>query len=333
MITWCESQERTIQSPELNQKNNFMNYFTLIIWNLLQHGWRKLKRSSFHSSNEPLKNSGRLVDDFLLGGDLLLHLLRAEHDANFDLHLNTICEVIPWMHAAGRHTYAKFLPMYIANMRALAQKHPDSYQHMQSGGFVVRRTDNHRFNYVATDQTLEQTANRDGKSKGVVVGFILRKSALSHWLITRHITAEYREAFKSLTHSETRPNQQHQDLGKTRLIKDEHDVQHIVDVVTHCQNPFDLNTVPPELINITSGHVASEVVSNSLCSFLERGTKKSQVFMSERIVENTKSKGFWDPVPRTKLLSFSDMRKPLLSMTKNKLAVDSELLFHRMLFV
>ena len=74
-------------------------------------------------------------------------------------------------------------------------------------------------------------------------------------------------------------------------------------------------------------------MSNSLCSFLERGTEKSQDFMSERIVENTKSKGFWDPMPRTKILTFSDMRKPLLSKTKDMLAVDSEVLFHRILFI
>ena len=118
-------------------------------------------------------------DDFLLGEDILLCLLPPKRDSNFDLHLNTVCEVIPWMHVAGRHTYAKFLPMYIADMRALEQKQTDSYQHLQSGGLVVWRTDNHRFNCVATDQALEQTVNRDGKSKGLVVGPTLHKSALS----------------------------------------------------------------------------------------------------------------------------------------------------------
>ena len=117
----------------------------------------------------------------MIGGDILLCLLQAERDANYGLYLNTVCEVIPWMHAAGRHTYANFFPMYIADMRALEQKHPGSYQHMQSGGFVVRRTDNHRFNCVATDQAFEQTVNRDGKSKGGVVGLTLRNSALSRW--------------------------------------------------------------------------------------------------------------------------------------------------------
>ena len=62
-------------------------------------------------------------------------------------------------------------------------------------------------------------------------------------------------------------------------------------------------------------------------------TVKTQDSMSECIVENIKSEGFWDPVPQTKILTFSDMRKPLLSKTKDKFAVDSEVLFCRMLFV
>ena len=45
------------------------------------------------------------------------------------------------------------------------------------------------------------------------------------------------------------------------------------------------------------------------------------------------SKGFWEPMPCTKRLVFADMRKPLLDKTKDKLVVDSEVLFHRMQFV
>ena len=54
--------------------------------------------------------------------------------------------------------------------------------------------------------------------------------------------------------------------------------------------------------------------------------------MSECIVEN-KSKGFWDPVPRTKTLTFTDMKKPMSIKTKDKLAADSEVLLRRMLVV
>ena len=72
----------------------------------------------------------------------------------------------------------------------MERQQPASYQHLKNEGFVVRRSANHAFNAVASDMALEQTRNKEGKSKGGVVGLTLRKGALTRWLITRHITAE-----------------------------------------------------------------------------------------------------------------------------------------------
>ncbi|KAL7379980.1 hypothetical protein ABVT39_009485 [Epinephelus coioides] len=133
--------------------------------------------------------------NFIKGADLLLRMLRSERDANFELHLNCMSEAIPWFWAAGRMNYAKYLPVYIAEMKALEKSQPDSYKFMKDGGFVVRRV---TCNCVATDQALEQTINREGKSQGGIVGFTLRKGALKRWLITRHVTSEYCDAMTEL---------------------------------------------------------------------------------------------------------------------------------------
>ena len=63
---------------------------------------------------------------------------------------------------------------------------------------MVRRSASRSFNCVASDQALEQTVDREGKSKGGGVSLTLRKGALSRWLKTRHVTSEYAEAFTSL---------------------------------------------------------------------------------------------------------------------------------------
>ena len=42
-------------------------------------------------------------DDFMKGARVLLHMLRAEKDGMFDLHLNAVCESLPWFHIASRH--------------------------------------------------------------------------------------------------------------------------------------------------------------------------------------------------------------------------------------
>ena len=344
MTSWLNRQGRSLQTAQLNQKISELGEAirskdTVLAVSLTE------EIESGHLTDlkdviEEYRQFGRATsktfaywDTFLQGVDLLLGTLRAERDANFDLHLSVTCELMPWLWAAGRHTYAKFIPTYIADMKAMEVAQPESYLHMQNGGFVVRRAAHHGFNCVATDQALEQTVNRDGKSKGGLIGLTLRKGALSRWLITRHITAEYKVAFKALCTVGTKTNKAHEELGKARITRDERDVCRIMDAAQQYQNPFDLNTVPSELINISTGHVASAEVSRSLGTFLEGGQKKHQDFVNQRLVDGTKSKSFWDPESRSKVVTFANMRKPMTNLTKDKMFVDSEVLFRRMLVV
>ena len=136
-------------------------------------------------------------ETFMQGVGTLLRLLRAERDGLFELHLIAVCETIPWCRAADRGNYVRYLPGYLNDMVTLQQKQPKFYQYLRDGGFVVRLSFT-RFNAVATDQALEQTINREGKSQGGVIGFTLRKGALTRWMATRHITAQYAEALKEM---------------------------------------------------------------------------------------------------------------------------------------
>ena len=72
---------------------------------------------------------------------------------------------IPWFRPADRHNYAKFVPIYVAEIKVLESQHPESYQHMAQGGFVVPHPKGHIVNCVATDTPLEQTINREGKQR------------------------------------------------------------------------------------------------------------------------------------------------------------------------
>ena len=48
------------------------------------------------------------------------------------------------------------------------------------------------------------------------------------------------------------------------MARDEQDVTKIVEYVAESKNPFDVDTVPDELVNITTGQVASREVSNRI---------------------------------------------------------------------
>ncbi|KAF3859802.1 hypothetical protein F7725_000057 [Dissostichus mawsoni] len=87
-----------------------------------------------------------------------------------DQHIDEIMKSVHIFSAAGKH---------FSNSN-------QSYKFLIEGGFVARRSDERSFNCVATDQALEQTINREGKSEGGVIGLTLKKGALTRWLMTRH---------------------------------------------------------------------------------------------------------------------------------------------------
>ena len=209
-------------------------------------------------------------ETFMQGVRTLLRLLRTERDGLLELHLIAVCETIPWCRAADKGNYVRYLPEYLNDMVTLQQKQPKFYQYLRDGGFVVQLS-SRRYNAVATDQALEQTINREVKRQGGVIGFILRKGALTCWKATRHITAQYTEALKEMyQNSKQTTAKNHQaEHSKARMTWDEQDVIRIVEYVAESHNPIDLDTVPDELVNITTGQVASREVSIGLGNFLE----------------------------------------------------------------
>jgi len=89
-------------------------------------------------------------------------------------------------------------------------------------------------------------------------------------MVTRHITAQYAKAFKELCQNiKQTTTKYHAEHSKARMARDEQDVIKIVKYVASSQNPFDPDTVPDKLVNITTGQVASHEVSNGLGNFLK----------------------------------------------------------------
>ncbi len=271
-------------------------------------------------------------DSFLESGNILLRLLRADREANFLMHIQAITETVPYFFLAGRITYARYTPVYIAEMKQLEEQEPLMYRHMMEGGFVVRRSASRPFNCVPTDQALEQSVNREAKSQGGVVGFTLRKGALLRWLMTRHITGEYAEAFKELCNSGAK-EKLHEELGKARLNKDRRDVNDMKEYLrTQCQDPFDLENVPDHLTNITTGQTVSQKVEDSMKGIPDKGKVVFDDFVKERLGDEP-TKRFWEPLQKSTVSTFADMKKALPNDKDRKLIIDTEVLFRRLLAV
>ncbi|CAH3159136.1 unnamed protein product [Porites lobata] len=76
-----------------------------------------------------------------------------------------------------RQNYARWIPVYLADMKELPRKHPKSIK----SNHAISRSDNQPFAKVWTDMALEQSINADSKSKGGVVGITHNQSALQRW--------------------------------------------------------------------------------------------------------------------------------------------------------
>lgn len=66
---------------------------------------------------------------------------------------------------------------------------------------------------------------------------------------------------------------------------DERDTQKVMEAVAQKQNPFDLDCVPRELINIASGQVASKKVAKELVNLL---MVENAVFIEQCLTEKNK---------------------------------------------
>lgn len=254
--------------------------------------------SKFH--NGPMKV---FWDSYLEMVEVLLNAIRATREGNWEMHIESTKEMLPWFYAYDHINYARYLPIYLVDMMSLEESHPEAHTMLANGEFGVQRTTHHGFSQVPVDQTIEQTLNRSTKTKEGIVGFSLKKSAVQRWMLTAHSRAAFIDSCTRMTDSSQGRSQYHKENGSSRMKRDEDDVKKIIEVIEGWINPFEAS----ELIVLSSGRVADENVKQDLLTAKEKGRQAFQTFVNERLVTNTK--GFFDTFTKLKLGSFRDAQK------------------------
>ena len=69
--------------------------------------------------------------------DILRTFLKAERTGNWNLHLKSLSEMLPYLAASGHNHYTKSVRLYLQEMSELEVDHPDVYQKFASGYHVV----------------------------------------------------------------------------------------------------------------------------------------------------------------------------------------------------
>ena len=73
--------------------------------------------------------------------DILRKHIRAERTGRWELHLQALSEMLPYLAASGHNHYTKYGLVYLQRMSSLQDDHPCVYENFKQGLHVVRRSD------------------------------------------------------------------------------------------------------------------------------------------------------------------------------------------------
>ena len=74
--------------------------------------------------------------------------------------MSALAEMTPHFFVMDRPNYARWLPVYIADMNMLESRHPKVHEEFLAGNFSVSHS-GHPFSQVSTDMALEKSINAD----------------------------------------------------------------------------------------------------------------------------------------------------------------------------
>ena len=168
---------------------------------------------------------------------ILLQFTRSIREANWNLHLASVRAMLPWIFAYDHLNYARYLPAYWLEMTNIQSTHPAIYTAFMEGEFAVQRSGN-RFAHIACDPTIEQTANRDSKTKGGMVGITTSSGAVNRWIWAHNARGSITRECEAMANRENN-HSGHNDLLDSRKVRDKEAVKSIVTTTNDLMNPFE----------------------------------------------------------------------------------------------
>jgi hypothetical protein len=127
---------------------------------------------------------------------ILCQFIKSLRTGNFELYVNALNDIMPWICALDHGHYARWLPVHIRDMVSLKETNTDVYNEFKNGKFVVQRSER-SFSSMALDQAHEQL-NKDIKGDGGAIGLMENPTALRRWMLAgpelARIIGEYEDS-------------------------------------------------------------------------------------------------------------------------------------------
>jgi hypothetical protein len=191
---------------------------------------------------------------------ILRTFIRSVRIGSWNLYLQSLRDMHPYLAAAGHNNYTKSLALFIPKMLALETSHPDVHAAFMNGLFPVRRSDG-AWSGIFTDLFIEQVLMAGIKSTGGLTrGRGFSESTRLLFLLSRPMCSEVSQSVFEIAGVDTNAEDGHRDLAASQIKRDMSDIQKLLQVFVE-RGPYEKTT--KNLVSLSTGLVAEESVNAS----------------------------------------------------------------------
>ena len=236
--------------------------------------------------------------------------VRAIRNADFKLYIDALTKIVPWFFALDHTNYARWIPVHLRNMVTLMDVHRAVFSEFLKGNFVVKKTAR-KFSAIAIDHAHEQN-NASVKDDGGAVSLTENPAALRRWMMSGPEMARVIGEFEASTKRRKTLDLRHHEEAKHVQRAFARDVKRLANTIEEMGNPFTENS--NDLLVLDSRDLADPAVINTVRQIEKLGQEQYDVYVSERLVSQTKP--ISDPIKKNNLPLFS--RPPVRAKTKSQ---------------
>jgi hypothetical protein len=214
---------------------------------------------------------------------ILLQFVKAIRSADFNMYVNALQLIAPWMFSLDHYNYARWLPVHIYSMATLEDIHPDVYEQFTYGFFTAQKS-NRKFSHIGLDHNHEQI-NAKIKGVGGAIGLTENNASLAKWLIAGPEVSRMVEEFEETSRiPESSKVREHHDSNASAQRNFKSDVKGMYDALAELGNPFIDDSA--DLFALDTKIVPGTEAIKHLYAVETIGQEQFKSFMDTRILKN-----------------------------------------------
>ena len=102
--------------------------------------------------------------------ELFLCIIYATRSGDWEVYVESIRSILPWVFAYDRQNYARYLTLHFMDLLNLEENYPSVHCEFIKGSFAVQMSSDNPFGKMEADKVIETTMNRDTKTPGGTTG-------------------------------------------------------------------------------------------------------------------------------------------------------------------